>query len=59
MPPDDKPEEKRAYSAAFTPNEVQDKCCVTMRSKLAVHKKVPKCCDIGGSKGRVLGTAHE
>lgn len=59
LPPEDKPEEKRAYSATFSPSEVQDKCCVTMRSKLAVHRKMPKCCKCGGTKGRILGAVHE
>ena len=32
---------------------------MTLRAKLAVHEKIAKCCNIGGSKGRILGTVHE
>ena len=59
LPPEDKPEEKVSYSATFSPSEVQDKCCVTMRAKLAVHRKMPACCKCGGTKGRILGAVHE
>ena len=45
--------DKSSSSSSFSPDEVQDKCCVTVRSKLAV--RLPKLCKIGGSKGRILG----
>ena len=48
-----RPSPDKSSSSSFSPNEVQDKCCVTMRSKLAVL--MPKLCKIGGSKGRILG----
>ena len=32
---------------------------MTLRAKLAVHKKMPACCKCGGTKGRILGTMHE
>lgn len=56
---DSKPSLKRL--STYTPNEVQNKCCTTLKTKVATSPAAPQCCKrkCGSKQDRVLNEAFQ